>query len=208
MALEEGDVIAMGVMPDPLQWRTWPEDRVTVSEEGKLAMLTAGDYEWLLTHTGEELTEGRHYWEVKIVGGGLFGVCRPDADPIADADPRAEHGGRADTTVWFMGAGDGSLFGNGKQYSDPEGGFNNGDNMGILLDLDDGSLRFFKNGVEHGPGYPAGSVTGPVARAAQMAEQQGDAVRLVLGKQPGRLMITGHECGWSRDFLEGSEPCL
>ena len=48
------------------------------------------------------------------------------------------------------------------------GDFNNGERMGILLDLDDGSLRFFKNGVEHGPGYPAGSVTGPVAKAVQM----------------------------------------
>ena len=43
--------------------------------------------------------------------------------------------------------------------------------------LNDGSLRFFKNGVEHGPGYPAGSVTGPVALAAQMY-WQGHAVRL------------------------------
>ena len=50
--------------------------------------------------------------------------------------------------------------------------------MGILLDLDDGSLRFFKNGVEHGAGYPAGSVTGPVARAAQMY-YRGHAVRLL-----------------------------
>ena len=60
MALEEGDVIAMGVMPDPLQWRTWPEDRVSVSEEGKLATSTSAEDS--LTHTGEELTEGRHYW--------------------------------------------------------------------------------------------------------------------------------------------------
>ena len=67
-----------------------------------------------------------------------------------------------------MYADDGALFGNGKYNSDEAGGFNEGDRMGILLDLDDGSLRFFKNGVEHGPGYPAGSVTGPVARAAHM----------------------------------------
>ena len=40
--------------------------------------------------------------------------------------------------------------------------------MGVLLDLDDGSLLFFKNGAKHGPGYPAGSVTGPVAAAVQM----------------------------------------
>jgi hypothetical protein len=27
----------------------------------------------------------------------------------------------------------------------------------VLLDLGDGSLRFFKNGAHHGPGYAAGS---------------------------------------------------
>ena len=38
MALVEGDVIAMGVMPDrQKQWRTFAEDRVAVSEEGSPA---------------------------------------------------------------------------------------------------------------------------------------------------------------------------
>ena len=67
--------------------------------------------------------------------------------------------------------------------------------MGFLLDLDDGSLRFFKNGVEHGPGYPAGSVTGPVARAAQLFSEDGDndghghdAVRLL----PDAAWPAGH----------------
>ena len=63
--------------------------------------------------------------------------------------------------------------------------------MGILLDLDDGSLRFFKNGVEHGPGYPAGSVTGPVALAAQMRYNDEDgpsAVRLL----PDAAWPAGH----------------
>jgi hypothetical protein len=40
--------------------------------------------------------------------------------------------------------------------------------VGMLLDLDSGSLRFFKNGVHHRPGYAAGSATGPVAAAVQM----------------------------------------
>ena len=66
-------------------------------------------------------------------------------------------------------------------------GFKFGVRMSILLDLDDGSLRFFKNGVEHGPGYPAGSVTGPVALAAQM-DYTGDAVRLL----PGAAWPAGH----------------
>ena len=63
--------------------------------------------------------------------------------------------------------------------------------MGILLDLDDGSLRFFKNGVEHGPGYPAGSVTGPVALAAQMLLNDSggaNAVRLL----PDAAWPAGH----------------
>ena len=47
-------------MPDPVQWRTYPEDRVSVNEEGKVATKTAANSE-SLTHTGEELTEGRHY---------------------------------------------------------------------------------------------------------------------------------------------------
>jgi hypothetical protein len=97
MALEEGDVIAMGVMPaSDVQWMAFAADRVSVSEEGKLATQTA-DWQFSLTHTGEELTGGRHYWEVEIVVGfPLLGVCRPDADP------RASHGYEEDTTAWFM----------------------------------------------------------------------------------------------------------
>eukprot|EP00935_MAST-01C_sp_MAST-1C-sp1_P000058 g58.t1 len=160
-----------------MQWRTWPGDLVVVSEEGKLVTQTVDD-EWSLTHTGEELTEGRHYWEAEIAGGEIgccnLGVCRPNADP------RAEHVRREHTAAWLMYAGYGSLWGNGKEDDDQAGGFNRGDRMGVLLDLDDGSLRFFKNGVEHGPGYPVGSVTGPVVLAAQMGEA-GEAVRLLPG---------------------------
>ena len=122
--------------------------------------------------------------EVEVAGGTynlLVGVCRPDADP------REDHGYADRTTAWLMEAADGSLCGNGKGYDDPAGRFNDGDRMGVLLDLDDGSLRFFKNGVEHGPGYPAGSVTGPVALAAQMYDI-GYVVRLL----PGAAWPAGH----------------
>jgi hypothetical protein len=53
-----------------------------------------------------------------------------------------------------------------------------GDRVGVLLDLDNGLLRFFKNGVQHGPGYPAGSVTGPVVAAVQMVNKD-SSVRLL-----------------------------
>jgi hypothetical protein len=52
-----------------------------------------------------------------------------------------------------------------------------------VLDLDEGSLRFVMNGVQHGPGYPAGSVTGPVVCAVTMTNPQldnpGTSVRLL-----------------------------
>ncbi len=139
--------------------------------------------------TAHSRAAGRHDWEVAIVDymdGDLFfvGVCRPDAD-ITASHFRQEH-----TTAWLISDG-GRLFGNGK------GGGTyalvapsvivNGDRMGILLDLDDSSLRFFRNGVEHGPGYPAGSVTGPVALAAHMSHE-GTALRLL----PDAAWPAGH----------------
>jgi hypothetical protein len=45
-------------------------------------------------------------------------------------------------------------------------GYEQGDSVGVLLGLGDGPLRFFKNGAQHGPGFAAGSVTGPVPRGS------------------------------------------
>lgn len=180
--LMESDVIAMGVMPAPNQWRVYPDEIVEVSEQGK--RLTQKKHTDSLTHTGEELTEGRHYWEVQVVHGiPLIGVCRPDANP------KDWHGERHDTDAWLKGSSYGGLYGNGQQNDDIDGviGFKKGDHMGVLLDLDDGSLIFFKNGVEHSPGYPAGSVVGPVALAVQMIGSH-DEVRL----RPNATWPDGH----------------
>jgi hypothetical protein len=48
------------------------------------------------------------------------------------------------------------------------GPYRKNDRVGVLLDLDDGSLLFFRNGVKYGPGYPPGSVEGPVVQAVQL----------------------------------------
>jgi hypothetical protein len=92
----------------------------------------------------------------------FIGISRPNLDP-AGAYWKKEC-----TDSWFIDAYNGSLWGNGKQFDDKAGGCKQGDRVGMLLDLDNGSLRFFKNGVQLGPGYPAGSVAGPVVAAAQM----------------------------------------
>jgi hypothetical protein len=71
--------------------------------------------------------------------------------------------------------------GNGKLDTAGAGKYEQGDRVGVLLKLDDGSLRFFKNGTPHGPGYRgygAGNVTGPVVAVVQMYYET-DSVRLL-----------------------------
>jgi hypothetical protein len=166
VVFEDGDVVAMAVKEAPLLWRTFSSDLVSLSEDGAAVTLDALS-EWSLTTTGTELTEGKHFWEVEILqkmfdGEILIGITRPNLDPVGVYyDARCADG-------WFIRANGGSLFGNGKQGDDVAGHYKQGDRVGVLLDLDSGSLRFFKNGVPHGPGYPVGSVTGPVVHAVHM----------------------------------------
>jgi hypothetical protein len=175
MLLADGAIVAMAVKELPLLWRTFPADRVTLSEGGAVATQTT-EYKHSLTTTGIELTEGKHYWEVELLSENVdiifIGISRPNLDPT-----RSYHG-RHHTDGWFTSADDGGLYGNGKGGHDHAGHNKQGDRVGVLLDLDNGSLRFFKNGVQHGPGYAAGSVTGPVVAAVHMFYQH-DSVRLL-----------------------------
>jgi hypothetical protein len=137
---------------------------------------------WSLTTSETELTEGKHYWEVELLsesmGGMVIGISRPNLDP---AGPYCT----SDCTDgWFIGVGVGALWGNGKYGSDGAGSYTQGDRVGVLLDLDNGSLRFFKNGVQHGPGFPAGSVTGPVVAAVQLYSKDASVLLLPNAEAP------------------------
>jgi hypothetical protein len=164
MLLGDGEIVAMAVKESLLLWRKFAADRVMLSEDGAVATQTM-DYKYSLTTTGIELTEGKHYWEVELLSQNVgcigIGISRPNLEPKGD------YLGRHCTDSWFISA-NGGLHGNGKQIDDKAGPYKQSDRVGVLLDLDNGSLRFFKNGVQHGPGYPAGSVMGPVVVAVQM----------------------------------------
>jgi hypothetical protein len=160
----------------PLLWRKFPAAHVTLSEGGAVATQTAAQGEWSLATTETELSEGKHYWEVEllsnIVGTIMIGISRPNLDPTG------MYCRRNCTDVWLIDAEIGALYGNCKEDDDEAGDYKQGGRVGVLLDLDNGSLRFFKNNVQHGPGYPAGSVTGPVVHAVQMLNDD-DSVRLL-----------------------------
>jgi hypothetical protein len=113
-----------------------------------------------------------------LVLGIFIGISRPSLDPTGWYILRTS------TDGWFMHATFGTLYGNGKQGSDEAGGYEQGDRVGVLLDLGDGSLRFFRNGAQHGAGYAAGSVTGPVVAAVQMLKSNGCLRLLPNAQQP------------------------
>jgi hypothetical protein len=179
LALEEGVLLAMAVKEEPLLWRTFPDEYVELSEDGTLATAFAQHFnDYSHVTTGVEQIEGRHYWEVELLskhryglGGTYVGVSRPNLDPVGNYLRRGY------TNSWFIDMEDGALYGNGKSEDDAAGEYDKGDRVGVLLDLNNGSLLFFKNGVQHGPGYAAGSVTGPVVGAAELAYAD-QAVRL------------------------------
>jgi hypothetical protein len=177
--LGAGQMVTMAVKEPPMVWRTCDEKLVTLSEDGAVAtnvyddddlddLVTSGIADTLVT-SGVELTVGKHYWEVEILNDGngpvYIGVTRPNLDLDGDYAVRESADG------WFISTYEGRLYGNdkGDEGGDDEpGDIDKGDRVGVLLDLDEGSLRFFKNDVQHGPGYPAGSVTGPVVCAMQL----------------------------------------
>jgi hypothetical protein len=137
---------------------------ITLSEDGLVATKnTAGGFsqDWQLATGGSPMTEGRHFWEVEVSGERvLVGAVRPGLDRDKD------HSSGIDG--YFIYGANGALFGNGKFLDDPQGQFATGDRIGVLLDLDAGWMRLYRNGERCGPGYTQG-VTGPLVRAAQIA---------------------------------------
>jgi len=85
----------------------------------------------------------------------------------------AVHGGVDKTPHWYLCANDGSLCGKGKSFEDKQGQLDVGDRVGVLVNLDNGaggdggSVRFFVNGAEYGPGFKSG-VIGPVVLGAEL----------------------------------------
>jgi hypothetical protein len=139
---------------------------VALSGEGLLATVTAYKHFQLVTG-GEPMTEGRHYWEVEMTkwdanNSCMLGAVRPGLDhdkPHCNTND-----------AYIIDVISGCLYGNGKHDADQQGQFAEGDRVGVLLDLDAGWLRFYRNGKRCGPGYTEG-VTGPLVRAAHVVTE-------------------------------------
>jgi hypothetical protein len=162
LGLGSGSVV---FMLHRLGWR-WGAcgSEMALSEDGLVATKNT-NRDWQLATGGSPMTEGRHYWEVEITAADaaeiafMVGAARPGLD-------HDKHHCRGND-AYFISGYTGTLCGNGKSHADSQGEFATGDRIGVLLDLDAGWMRIYRNGERCGPGFTEG-VTGPLARAAQL----------------------------------------
>jgi hypothetical protein len=131
---------------------------------------------------GELLTAGRHYWEVEIEQPGpdcyvFLGAVRPGLDH------NTSHYDSND--AFYISGVDSGLRGNVEliRSNAPKASFEEGDRIGVLLDLDAGTLRFYRNRVQCGPGFASG-VTGPLVRAAELAYRGAAVVAIPSAPMP------------------------
>ena len=139
---------------------------------------------------GEEGGLTRAYFELRIdSGGGDYGTLGSFYIGAVRDGLDHEKAHYQSTNAWFNHLVYGSLYGNGKEGSDAQGGgtIKVGDRVGVLIDTEgEGRVLFFKNGKQFGPGF-VGGVSG----------------RLVLGVQ---TYYEGCQCTLLPDAEEPAEP--
>jgi len=120
-------------------------------------------------YSNQSVSSGKHYWEhtVTAIGGeSSFGIARP-------SDTGGSHYVVGTTsTSW-------GLYVNGNIYHNSvnlgaymSGGFSNGDIIGAELDLDNGTLKFYKNGTGYGNAFTG--LTGTFLVAAEWRSSGGN----------------------------------
>lgn len=147
--------------------------RMTFSEGGAVCTKDGGGHNRSAA-SDDIMTEGRHYCQfTRIKGKVLIGLTRPEYDVTTETDAHKEEGH--------------SFFACTGGYKYPGGGdwtnmfdTEEGDRVGLLLDLEAGSLTLWKVTADELPqrkGMMAAGLEGPFCWSAIMYDK-GDAVRV------------------------------
>ena len=190
--IKEGDEFCLYICNPEIYWNHLPDKHI-LGLHGLQVTQNFDDTPTLAT-TNKILTNGVHYLEVQIIINteyGLYlGVCK------LDLDPNEEYSCDDDANTWLMYTGAPppdrqgcTLFGNEsfKELNNIEP-FKQGDKVGILLNLDNGSLTFIKNRT-YGFGFPNGSVVGPVTFAVHMYAEYTSIKIIENAKIPENISI-------------------
>merc|ERR1712176_495177 len=138
------------------------------------------------------MSSGVHTWEVVINSGAGTNGNRDMKIGVAKQGCNVEKGDHHNKDdAWYLRTHDGCVYGGDMDTDDQEDlllgrgvgrkkgkYFLVGDRVGVKLNCDDGSLCFYKDGEEFGVPFPAGTIKGPVVRAAELL-CKGQSVTLV-----------------------------
>ena len=185
---EDERIDDLGVLEETVLFMLWRRgwswiaagDGVKLSNQGRVASKCGGANNYQLVTGDSEMSVGRHYWEVEInaIGGShcdiLIGAVMPGLD-----HGRSHAGSEVADAACYVFGNNGCLWGHDKRGASVQGSFAEGDRIGVLLDLDAGWVRFYRNGQRCGPGFTAG-VTGPLLPAVELSDR-GQVVTVLAG---------------------------
>ena len=144
--------------------KTMQVDGVTI------AKTSGGNYPRHATH-GELMDSGVHKWELLFKAAADSNGNRTMYVGVGREGLDVEKGNHHKAGAWYMRTDDAVLYGGGAEQTGQkafEKAFVVGDRIGVRLNCDDGSLQFFKNGEAMGPGFPPGTISGPVVGAVEL----------------------------------------
>ena len=122
------------------------------------------------------VSSGKWYWEVTVTSGGdaMIGIMPPSNPASTGAN---NYLGGAASEYGYYGS-NGQKYNNGAATS-YGATFTNGDVIGVALNLDAGTLVFYKNGTSQGTAFS--SLTGTFAPAASAGGSSGASMTLNAG---------------------------
>jgi hypothetical protein len=125
---------------------------ITLSEGGSVATKAVVDYSLRAAASKVVMRAGRHYAQFTVVAKGdddhdsiFFGVIRPGWDVEGGKDATAVKDANTVDGHCFYYTGNGFRFPGGRDWEGMEGAMEEGDRIGMLLDLDQGTMTVYKN---------------------------------------------------------------
>jgi hypothetical protein len=154
---------------------------ITLSENGAVATMSVDDWMTRAAASTAVMRSGRHFAQFTVVAGDnmLFGVIRPGFDVAAGVNAYDVDG------HCFYLTGSGSRFpGGGIGWEGRQGARAPGDRIGMLLDLDQGSMTVWKNDEQLGV-MAAEGLSGPLCWAVSLySGSRGDSARIESAPPP------------------------
>jgi hypothetical protein len=155
-------------------------ETIAVSEGGALLTVEEEDgaYEYRTAASKAVMRAGRHYVQFTVESGDemFFGMIRPGWDVEGGYNAKGVHG------HCFYDTSEGSCWPGDRDWEGMQGPERGGDRIGMLLDLDQGSMTVYKN--DERLGVMATGLSGEYCWAVSLYNEEDDSARIDAAAAP------------------------